>query len=193
MEGPSKKCVERCCELANKTIEQLYKVSTPCLADHHFKKEELETVGELSNVSSQNFLKCLYFSLIRRLHILWSVNKLARAVTNWTGACDKRLARLISHIHHTSDHRQYSHVGNAAQHCRLGLFEDSDSAGDLENSKSTSGGILFSCLEVEQFVSWMCKKQTSVSHSSTESEALSSHAGLRIDGIPALDLWDLGF
>ena len=37
----------------------------------------------------------------------------------------------------------------------------------------------------------MFKKQTSVSHSSTESEIISLDAGLRLDGIPALDLWDL--
>ena len=37
----------------------------------------------------------------------------------------------------------------------------------------------------------MCKKQTSVSHSSTESEIISLDAGLRLDGIAALDLWDL--
>ena len=29
MEGHAKKCVERYCELANKTTQQLYKVSTP--------------------------------------------------------------------------------------------------------------------------------------------------------------------
>ena len=40
-------------------------------------------------------------------------------------------------------------------------------------------------------VSWTCKKQTSVSHSSTESEIISLDAGLRLDGSPALDLWDL--
>ena len=40
-------------------------------------------------------------------------------------------------------------------------------------------------------ISWMSKKQTSVSHSSTESEIISLDAGLRLDGIPALDLWDL--
>ena len=33
-------------------------------------------------------------------------------------------------------------------------------------------------------------KQTSVSHSSTESEIISLDAGLRMDGIPARDLWD---
>ena len=37
----------------------------------------------------------------------------------------------------------------------------------------------------------MCKKQTSVSHSSTESEIISLDAGLRLDGILVLDLWDL--
>ena len=37
----------------------------------------------------------------------------------------------------------------------------------------------------------MCKKQASVSLSSTESEIISLDAGLRLDGISALDLWDL--
>ena len=40
-------------------------------------------------------------------------------------------------------------------------------------------------------ISWMCKKQTSVSHSSTESEIISLDAGLRMDGLLALDLWDV--
>ena len=37
----------------------------------------------------------------------------------------------------------------------------------------------------------MCKKQTSVSHSSTQSEIISLDARLRLDGIPALELCDL--
>ena len=51
-------------------------------------------------------------------------------------------ARLIAYIHHTCEYRQYCFVENTAQHCSLGLFQDSDFAGDLEDSKSTSGGIL---------------------------------------------------
>ena len=58
MEGHAKTCVERYCELANKTTQQLYKVSTPCIDDHHFKEEELKSVGELSKVCSQIVLKC---------------------------------------------------------------------------------------------------------------------------------------
>ena len=37
----------------------------------------------------------------------------------------------------------------------------------------------------------MCKKQTSVSHSSSEAEIIPLDAGLRMEGIHALDLWDL--
>ena len=37
----------------------------------------------------------------------------------------------------------------------------------------------------------MCKKQTSVAHSSTASDIISLDAGLRLDGLPALELWDL--
>ena len=62
----------------------------------------------------------------------------------------------------------------------------------LETQKSTSSGLL--CIFGSHTfvpVSWMCKKQTSVSHSSTEAEMISLDAGLRMDGIPALDLWDL--
>ena len=38
-------------------------------------------------------------------------------------------------------------------------------------------------------ISWMCKKQTAVSHSSTESEIISLDTGLRLDGLLALELW----
>ena len=110
MEGHAKKCVERYCELANETTQQLYKVSTPCIDNHHFKEEELKSVGELSKVCSQMFLKCLYLARIGRPHILWSVNKLARSITKWTKACDKLLSRLISYIHYTSEYKQYCHV-----------------------------------------------------------------------------------
>ena len=100
------------------------------------------SVADLSTVCSQIDVKCLYSAPIGRPDILWSMKKLVRAITKWTRACDKRVARLISYIHHTCEFKQYCHVGNTAQQCRLGLFQDSDFAGDLEDSKATSGGIL---------------------------------------------------
>ena len=61
MEGHAKKCVERYCELANKTTQQLYKVSTPCIDDHHFKEEEMKfcwrnVTSMLSNCSKMFIL-----------------------------------------------------------------------------------------------------------------------------------------
>ena len=110
------------CELANKTTQQLYKVCTPCIDDHHFKDEELKSVGELSKVCSQINLKCFFLARIGRRDVLWSVNKLARSITKWTKACDKRLCLLISFIHHTSN-KQYCHVENTAKQCRLRFFK----------------------------------------------------------------------
>ena len=115
MEGHAKKCVERYCELANKTTQQLHKVATPCLDDHQYNEEENGLVGELTTVCSQIAPKCLYLARIGGPDILWSVNKLARAVTQWIKACDKRSARLISYIHHTCEFRQCCVVENTAQ------------------------------------------------------------------------------
>ena len=61
MEGHAKKCVERYCELANKTTQQLYKVSTPCIDDHHFKEGEMKSVGELSKSMLSNCSEMLVF------------------------------------------------------------------------------------------------------------------------------------
>ena len=152
-------------------LKQLYKVSTPCIDDHHFKEEQMKSVGELSQVWIQIVVKCLYLARSGRSDILWSVNKLARSITKWTKACDNRLFRLISYIHHTCEYTQYCHVGNTAKQCRLGMFEALDFVGDLVDLKSTLGGKLCVFFGSHTFgpISWMCKKQTAVSHSSTVS------------------------
>ena len=56
--GHAKKCVERYCEFADNTTQQLYKVLIPCIDDHHLKEKEMESGGELSEVRSQIVLKC---------------------------------------------------------------------------------------------------------------------------------------
>ena len=82
-----------------------------------------------------NCSECLYLTRIESPDILWTVNKFTRAITKWVRACDKRLVRVISCIHFTSEYNQYYHVGNTAQknqimtvsrfwHCRKsGRFE----------------------------------------------------------------------
>ena len=88
MQSHAKKYVERYNELTNKTTQQLYKITTTWTDDHQFTEEEMWSVGELSEVCSQFLLKCTYLTRSDRPDNLWSVNKLARAVTKWTRACE---------------------------------------------------------------------------------------------------------
>ena len=82
------------------------------------------------------------------------------------------------------------HVGDDATALRFALYADASFAGDLRDSKSSSGGLL--CLiGPHTFVplSWLCKKQTAVSHSSTEAEIIALEAAMRMEGLPMLNLW----
>ena len=49
MEGHAKKCVERYCEFANKTTQQLHKVATPRMDDHQLKEEEKGVTRRIVN------------------------------------------------------------------------------------------------------------------------------------------------
>ena len=69
---------------------------------------------------------------------------------------------------------------------------DASFAGDLQDSKSTSDAILVIVGPNTRVpFAWICKKQGAVSHSSSEAEIISLEASLRIEGLPALLLWDL--
>ena len=155
--------------MTNKTPQQLHKKSTPCLDNHQCKEEELEFVGDVVKSNAfQIVIKCLYLT---RPDIPWTVNKIIRAITKWIRAWDKRLERLISWIHFFSEYNQYCHVRNTVQKFRLWLFQDFDTAGNLEDSKSTSDGTL-SVFGSHTFIpiSWMCKKQMCVCPSASESD-----------------------
>ena len=56
---------------------------------------------------------------IARPELYWAVNALAREVTKWTVACDKRMHRLISYIHHNQGVTMISYVGDDPRDCKL--------------------------------------------------------------------------
>ena len=83
---------------------------------------------------------------------LWSVNKLARAVRNAWRVWSRT---FIIHVNTGKIVLWETQHNNADLDC----FKDSDFAGDLEDSKSTSGGVL--CIFGSHTfvpISWMCKK-----------------------------------
>ena len=138
---------------------------------------DYETTGELSAVCAQIVLKCPYLARVGRPELLWSVRTLARSVTTLNTFCDKRLLRFINDINQTKNYTQVCHVENQIEDWKLGLFQDASVAGDLRDSKATSGGLLsvfgsHTCVPM----SWMCKKQNAVYHSSAEFDILSLDA-----------------
>ena len=190
MIGSAEATVDRYLELSRLKITSLKKVSTPCIDDHLLAPEDFQATGVLAPLASKIVLKALYLARIARPDLLWTVNSLAREVTKWTVACDKRLHRLISYIHHTKTHVMTAFIGDAPEDCHLMLYCDASFAGDLQDSKSTTGGLL--CIVGEHTfvpISWMCKKHGAVSHSSSEAEIIALDAALRLEGIPAMTVW----
>ena len=163
MKGHAQQCVERYVELSGKTEQSLKPVSTPCIDDHMLMPQEFIDKGQLSPVACKIVLKCLYLARVNRPDSYWSVNNLARHVTSWTVACDKRLHRLISYLRHKGDKVQTAWVGDPPEHCRLTLFSDASFADSLEDSKSTTGAYLV-LVGPRTFVpiTWICKKQGAV-------------------------------
>ena len=175
MFGHVQQTVDRYLELANKAKDSLKKVATPCINDHIIPPEEFEVKGELSAIAARVVLKAFYVARIARLGFVWSVNMLAREVTRWTAACDRRLHRLISFMHHTQDWAHTCYLGDLPFQCWLALFSDASFVGDLRGSRSNTYAPQ----------SWLCKKQTAVSHSTSEAEVISLDAGARLEGLPA--------
>ena len=192
MEGHAPKCVERYCELANKKVEQLYDVLMLAWMIIHSSRKNS---NQLENC--QQFARKLSWNAG-----LWHGMDDLTSYGPWTKWQDQS---QNGPRHVTEDEQglflkfitrmtvvnivMWEPQQSTAD---LGLFLDWDFAGDREDLKSTSGGVL--CMfGGRTFVpaSRMRKKQTSVSHSSAESEVISLDAGLRMDGLLALDLWDI--
>ena len=79
---------------------------------------------------------------------------------------------------------------NADDMCVL-LYSDADYAGDVKTAKGTSGTYI-AIVGPRAFmpICALSKKQTCVSHSSTESEIIAAEYGVRIEGLQILTCWE---
>ena len=62
MKGHAEQCVERYLDLADKDINSLKTVSTPCIDDHMFSPEDFTSKGEAASVAARIVLKALYLA-----------------------------------------------------------------------------------------------------------------------------------
>ena len=114
MFGHCHQTVDKHLELSGKSRESLKtKAATPCIDDHLISPEEFEVKGVLSCKAVRIVLKALYVARIARYDFMWTVNMLAREVTRWNEACDRRWHRLICYMHQTADWALLCFVGDS--------------------------------------------------------------------------------
>ena len=101
MLGFMEQCVERYLDLSGAGVGSLKAVATPGVDDHSFNPDDWNESGKLASIAAKVIMKILYAARMYRFDLLHSVNSLARDITRWCRACDNKLHRLISYIHHT--------------------------------------------------------------------------------------------
>ena len=121
-----------------------------------------------------------------------SVNKLVRVVTKWFKACDKRLARLISHIHLTCEFRQYCYVGTHSTTMQIRIVSRFWFCVRLWRLKINIRWTLMHFRKSNICANKLYVQETDISLTQLN-RSWGSFSGCRftLDGIPALDLRDL--
>ena len=71
-----------------------------------------------------------------------SIGNLARRISWWSTADDRRLRRLDCYIHQSIDNTSQSLVGDCPEDLTVSLWCDASLADDMRDSKSTSGAYL---------------------------------------------------
>ena len=186
MAGHAKKCEERCKE---EKIDHFYKVFTPCMEDHQVKDEELETVEELSNGlempvpsthrQTRHFMVCTSadpsVGVWEQLHCFFLAGGV---LEEGGGRRDRALNRR----------RQAGSRLEPGQELSSNGITHLTNAWPDEFRTFTSKPVTDNIVMWET-ISWM--KRTAVSHSSTEAAIISLDAGVRLEGIPGLNFWDM--
>ena len=137
-------------------------------------------------------MQVLYGARMAIVDLLRAANNLACYITKWTSDCDKRLHILISYINSSKHLRMVGWIGDDLDALQPHLLCYSDLAGCMDTLRSTSGVHLAirgpsTCFPISGF----SKRQGCVSFSTPESETVAANFGLRMCGLPCLDLWEV--
>ena len=173
--------------LTGKTLKE---ANSPYVADGSLVETDWDTKGQLEGSASKVLMKLLWLARLARPDLMKGICDLTRRVTCWSRADDKRLYRLVCYLWSTKTHKLFGQIADPVENLRLVLYTDADHASGIDFVQSTSGGYL--CIEGPSSfwpLSWMSKKQTSTSRSTTEAEIVSLAAGL-FDALPTLDFAD---
>ena len=139
MEGHARKCVEWCCELANKKVKQLYKVSSLCLDDHQLEGRTWIS-WRITKRMLTKCLKCLYLAPDGRTTWHLVVSQQACEISHKMDSSMWQTLGKADFKH--SSHKWPPTIWSCGLHGSALQTGFVSRLGDLEDSKSTSGGVL---------------------------------------------------
>ena len=103
MSGHAQQCIDKYLELTQTNESSLMKAGTPSFPGNPDFTEDEGQEGQLSKVAASIVMKLLWLARMNRPDILFAVNMLARSITKWTKACDRKTFRLICYLNSTKD------------------------------------------------------------------------------------------
>ena len=160
--------------------------------DENDPKLDGERPGRLQPIAARILMKLLYGARMARYDLLRAIADLATCVTKWTEQCDRDLHHLMLYVKSTQDFQMVNWCGDAISDCKLVMYTDADFAGCTRTQRSTSGIIMMLIgPNTKMMLSGISKRQSAVSHCTTEAEMIAAALGLRAEAIPFQILWDI--
>ena len=95
MFGFFQQCIDVYCLHAKTDRSTLRAAKTPSVDDHALTDEDRAAPGALEQDAAKIIMKMLYGARLVRYELLWPICSIARMVSKWSRAEDKRLYRLI--------------------------------------------------------------------------------------------------
>ena len=134
----------------------------------------------------------MYAARMAKPELSRCVGAMATLLTWWTETEDKKLHRAMTYLHHRTGDALVGFIADPPELLHIALFADADFAGDCSDYHSTSG-VFVAVVGPQSFfpLGWGSRKHRVASHSSTEVEIVAADSALVVEGIPALDLWEV--
>ena len=161
------------------------------IKNQKLKNKSSDDERQLNVTAASIIMTTMYAARMAKPELCRCIGIMTTQLTRWTPYEDKKLHRSMSYLNERSEDVLTGFIADPPELLRLGLFADSDFAGDRADFKSTSG-VFLALIGPQTFfpLGWASRKQTIASHSSVEAEIVALSSALRHEGVPALDLWE---
>jgi len=174
-------------------ITRLRPVRSPYLSED-FAAKGAEETGDFAGTASSHLMKILFAARLCRPDLLVAITRLASKASSWNKSHDRALHRLMAYIDCHTDLELYGTLAQSdLTDCIIAMSPDSDLAGDMETTKSTSG-LWLEVLSADRArswpLAWRSKRQGSTASSTCEAETISMANGLKQEALPILDLFE---